>query len=97
MNLIVAKYNVQYKKDGVLFMSISPGVVEVGHYNDCTPEQMQGLMGFIGQLKVYAPDFAGPISTESSVQHIRAVWEKASVENGDGGSFVSHLGNKQWV
>lgn len=31
MNVIVAKFNAQYKKDGVLFVSISPGVVEVGH------------------------------------------------------------------
>jgi NAD(P)-dependent dehydrogenase (short-subunit alcohol dehydrogenase family) len=34
MNVIVAKFNVQYKKDSVLFMGISPGVVEVGHYAD---------------------------------------------------------------
>ena len=32
MNVIVAKFNAQYKKDGVLFISISPGVIEVGHY-----------------------------------------------------------------
>ena len=32
MNIIVAKFNAQYKKDGVLFVSISPGVVEVGHF-----------------------------------------------------------------
>jgi hypothetical protein len=32
----VAKFNAQYKKDGVLFVSISPGVVEVGHFVNCT-------------------------------------------------------------
>jgi NAD(P)-dependent dehydrogenase (short-subunit alcohol dehydrogenase family) len=31
LNVIVAKFNAQYKKDGVLFVSISPGVVDVGH------------------------------------------------------------------
>ena len=31
LNVIVAKFNAQYKKDGVLFFSISPGVVDVGH------------------------------------------------------------------
>lgn len=36
MNVIVAKFNVQYKKDGVLFMSISPGLVDVGRYADGT-------------------------------------------------------------
>jgi NAD(P)-dependent dehydrogenase (short-subunit alcohol dehydrogenase family) len=34
MNIIVAKFNVQYKKEGVLFMGISPGLVEVGRYSD---------------------------------------------------------------
>ena len=35
MNIIVAKFNAQYKKDGVLFLSMSPGLVDVGHYADC--------------------------------------------------------------
>lgn len=30
MKIVVAKFNAQYKTDGVLFVSISPGVVEVG-------------------------------------------------------------------
>jgi NAD(P)-dependent dehydrogenase (short-subunit alcohol dehydrogenase family) len=34
MNLITAKYSAQYKKEGVLFLSISPGMVEVGLYDD---------------------------------------------------------------
>jgi NAD(P)-dependent dehydrogenase (short-subunit alcohol dehydrogenase family) len=37
MNVIVAKFNAQYKKDGVLFVSISPGVVEVGHFANGMP------------------------------------------------------------
>ena len=36
LNIIVAKFNAQYKKDGVLFFSISPGAVEVGHYDNGT-------------------------------------------------------------
>lgn len=35
-NMIVSKFNVQYKNDGVLFLGISPGLVEVGRYNDGT-------------------------------------------------------------
>ena len=35
LNVIVAKFNAQYKKDGVLFMTISPGLVEVGRYSEC--------------------------------------------------------------
>lgn len=31
LNVVVAKFNAQYKKAGVLFVSISPGVVAVDH------------------------------------------------------------------
>lgn len=30
MNVAVAKFSAQYKKDGVLFLSISPGVIDTG-------------------------------------------------------------------
>ena len=33
MNLVTAKFNAQYKKDGVLFLGISPGMVDVGNIN----------------------------------------------------------------
>jgi hypothetical protein len=54
-------------------------------------------MGFMGALQTYAPHFKGPITPEESVRHVREVWEKASIEGGSGGAFVSHFGNKQWV
>ncbi|KAL4796608.1 hypothetical protein BDV19DRAFT_360666 [Aspergillus venezuelensis] len=97
LNVIVAKFNAQYKKDGVLFLGISPGVVEVGKYGNATAEELQGFGGFVQKVLAYAPDFKGPITPEESVRHVRATWEKASIEGGFGGAFISHLGNKQWV
>lgn len=32
VNMVSAKFSAQYKKDGVLFLSICPGMVDVGHY-----------------------------------------------------------------
>lgn len=32
MKAIISKLSTQYKKDGVLFLSIGPGIVEVGRY-----------------------------------------------------------------
>ena len=55
------------------------------------------MQGFVGKLIAYAPHFKGPISPEESVRHVRSTWEKASIESGFGGAFVSHFGNKQWV
>lgn len=34
LNTAVAKFSAQYSKDGVLFISICPGVVEAGHFID---------------------------------------------------------------
>lgn len=53
--------------------------------------------GLVRPLMAYAPGFKGPITPEESVQRMRSVLENASIENGSGGAFVSHYGNKQWV
>lgn len=36
MNMITAKFNAQYKRDGVLFLGICPGFVDVGHFSNST-------------------------------------------------------------
>ena len=33
MNVVVSKFSAEYAKDGMLFMSISPGVVDTGHFD----------------------------------------------------------------
>ncbi|PSD52965.1 hypothetical protein C7G72_18665, partial [Acinetobacter baumannii] len=95
LNVVVAKFSVQYKPEGVLFFSLSPGAVEVGHYDNVSPEQVQGLMGFMGKIQAYAPHFKGAVPVEDAVRTIRATWERASIETGYAGAFVSQHGNKQ--
>lgn len=114
MNAAVAKFAAQYGKDGVLFMSISPGLVDTGAFDNregfrdegfdktantltATEEQKKGAMVMMAKFADYAPHFTGPSTPESSVKNVMAVINKASVEGGDGGSFVSHFGNKQWL
>ncbi|OKL62632.1 hypothetical protein UA08_01901 [Talaromyces atroroseus] len=97
LNVIVAKFSAQYKRDGVLFVSMSPGVVEVGHFADATPEQVQGVMGFMSKLATYAPHFKGPTPVDEAIQTIRSTWERISIDNGYGGAFISQHGNKQWL
>jgi NAD(P)-dependent dehydrogenase (short-subunit alcohol dehydrogenase family) len=119
MNMITAKFNAQYKKDGVLFLSICPGMVEAGHFDGCmfpsllspcflvrqltltlhivTPEQTSAAQVLLGKFKEYAPHFQGPDTPHESVKAVMSVVNKCSVEAGDGGAFLSHLGNKQWV
>ncbi|KAE8384939.1 hypothetical protein BDV23DRAFT_176641 [Aspergillus alliaceus] len=74
------EFSAQYSKEGVVFMSICPGMADTGLFAAVTLEQMQGLMGIWKSFEEYAPHFKGP-----------------RVENGDGGSFVSHYGNQQWL
>jgi hypothetical protein len=46
----------------------------------------------------YQPEFKGPISPEESIKAVLDVMEKASVANGDGGGYYSHLGKgKKWI
>ncbi|RJE22141.1 Short chain dehydrogenase [Aspergillus sclerotialis] len=97
LNMAVAKFSAQYAKDGVLFMSICPGVVETGQFTSATEEQMKSLSGMFAKFVEYAPHFKGPSTPESAARDVISVMHKASVEKGDGGSFVSHFGNKQWI
>ncbi|KAK5089760.1 hypothetical protein LTR70_006602 [Exophiala xenobiotica] len=98
-NAVVAKFGAEYAKDGVLFMSISPGVVDTGHFDPAklTEKEAQGLAAVSAKFQKYAPHFQGPMTPEESVKAVISVYEKASLANGDGGSFVSHLGTKQWL
>ncbi|KAL3475380.1 hypothetical protein BJX99DRAFT_229808 [Aspergillus californicus] len=97
LNMAMVKFNAQYRKEGVLIMSICPGVAQTGHYADATPEQLQSVMGIMTKFQEYAPDFKGPVAPETAVKRVLGVWDRASVENGDGGSFVSQYGNKTWL
>ncbi|TGJ82160.1 hypothetical protein E0Z10_g6611 [Xylaria hypoxylon] len=97
MNVAVAKFSAQYRKDGVLVMSICPGLADTGQFASATPQQLQSAQGLMGKFQQYAPNFTGPGSPKDAVSAVIAVWEKASVDNGDAGNFVSHYGNKQWL
>ena len=54
-------------------------------------------MVMFGKFQAYAPHFTGPSSPAEAAKSVISVYENASVANGDGGSFVSHFGNKQWL
>ena len=90
VNTLIAKYDARYRKDGILFLSISPGVVETGGKIQEGSEMPMKFMK-------YAPHFKGPISPAESVSAMLGVVERAGVDNGYAGAFVSHFGNKQWI
>lgn len=99
VNMITAKFHALYKKDGILFLSICPGMVDVGHYpaEEMSVAKLQALQGMLAKFKTYQPDFAGPDTPEASVQSVLSVIENSSVEKGDGGAYLSHFGTKKWI
>ncbi|KAH9991512.1 NAD(P)-binding protein [Xylariaceae sp. FL0662B] len=98
LNIAVAKFHAEYEKEGILFMTISPGMVDTQQsVDEPTEEARKGFMRLAAQFASYAPHFAGPISAEESVKSVLSVIQSASLKRGFGGSFVSHHGNKQWI
>ncbi|KAI0191076.1 NAD(P)-binding protein [Astrocystis sublimbata] len=95
LNAAIAKFSAQYKKDGVLFMAIGPGLIEVGQYSTATPEQLQRMGGMLQKFLQYEPSFKGPVTPEVGIHKVISVIERATIEDGFGGSFVSQNGNKQ--
>jgi len=94
INVAYAKYAVQYKEDGVLFLSLSPGLVNTAEVPP-TPEQLVALQGIIRSFQKVYPQFVGPITPTESVSKCLKVIESLSPENS--GQFLSHLGSKQWL
>ena len=84
-----------------LFLSLNPTSKSETRLIYCgrlvTEKELQALADVTSRFQKYAPHFQGPMTPEQSVKQVISVYEKASVANGDGGSFVSHLGTKQWL
>ena len=96
-NTLVAKYNAALgKSEGILFMAISPGLVDTREGKPMSEEEIKGGQAMGAQFAKYAPHFTGPITPEESVKLVVDVIHKSTVEN-MGGEFVSHFGNKQWL
>lgn len=96
LNMLVAKYNVAYKSEGILFLAVSPGLVDTSEGKPMTAEEIEGAKAMGTVFTEYAPDFRGPITPQTSVKMVLDVVEKATIET-MGGAFVSHYGNKQWL
>ncbi|KAL4957480.1 hypothetical protein BDW69DRAFT_22726 [Aspergillus filifer] len=97
-NMATAKFSIEYAKEGVLFLNLCPGVVDTGHYDKMTEEQLASQAPMFQKFQEYAPSFKGPRPVDIAVEDVLAVIEKSSVENGDSGKFYSHKGDRTtWI
>ncbi|KAI1654477.1 NAD(P)-binding protein [Daldinia decipiens] len=101
LNLAVVEYHAQFHHEGILFFSISPGVVATDGQNAAgdnkSEKELENRQKMFDKFAKYAPHFKGPMTPEESVKLVMKVIYNASLERGDGGSFVSHLGTRQWL
>ena len=117
LNAAVAKYNALYKKEGILFMAISPGLVDTGelvpselfkhrpigdyvhsHIVDSdNAEDMKAFQDMASRFAAYAGHVTTPITPQESVSLMLNLFERSSIESGNGGTFVSQHGTKQWL
>lgn len=51
----------------------------------------------MSKIQAYAPWFTGSTPVDDAVALIRGLWERASIESGYAGAFVSQYGNKQYM
>ncbi|KAK1752036.1 hypothetical protein QBC47DRAFT_328477 [Echria macrotheca] len=98
LNMAIAKFHAEYRKQGVLIMGISPGIVDTGSMDgvEMTPEIQEGIAKMGQAAMKYAPEWKGPISPDESVAMVLDVVGHATIEN-NGGKVVSHLGTKRWL
>ncbi|KAH9905834.1 NAD(P)-binding protein [Xylariomycetidae sp. FL2044] len=101
LNMAFAKFANEHGKghEGILFMTLSPGVVDTAassaeKLTESDKKRHQDFFALISTL--VPPEFKGPISPVTSATLCMEVINKSSVERGDGGSFVSHHGNRDW-
>ncbi|KAH7302815.1 hypothetical protein B0I35DRAFT_485630 [Stachybotrys elegans] len=97
LNMVMAKFSAQYREQGVLFLALSPGVVEVGHHKDANQQQQAALWDLAKKFMAFAPDFRGPSTPDVACKAVVNVWESCSIEKGNGGAFLSHHGDKNWL
>ncbi|UKZ69308.1 uncharacterized protein TrAtP1_010318 [Trichoderma atroviride] len=73
MNVSIEKFHAQYKKQGVLCISICLGAVETGHFKNTTPEQMAKAEGIFQKFLAYSPQFKGPSIPEADIKEVISV------------------------
>jgi NAD(P)-dependent dehydrogenase (short-subunit alcohol dehydrogenase family) len=95
-NTAVAMYSAIYKQEGILFMSIHPGVVDTGHVLALNDEQRKMSTRMYAKFAEMKPGFR-VLSPEELARMCLDVADTSSIERGDGGTFVSQYCNRDWL
>ncbi|KAH6647180.1 hypothetical protein BKA67DRAFT_695624 [Truncatella angustata] len=98
LNMAIAKFSALYRSQGILFMAISPGVVNTDmNYSGETEAQQKKAGQLVSSFLKYQPNFKQADTPQDSVKSVLSVIENSSVEGGQAGAFLSHFGTKRWL
>lgn len=97
LNMAVAKFSAVYREKGVLVMAICPGAVDTGSLQIETEEEGKLAMAMFQKFKDYSPTFQGPAKLDVSVESVLALVNKATVDGGYAGVFISHTEKKPYL
>ncbi|KAF3071499.1 hypothetical protein CFAM422_006088 [Trichoderma lentiforme] len=94
LNMVVAKYSIDLRADGVTIIALSPGLVNT---QEAPPpaEIMPRIQIMMQDCLAVNPEFKGPIEPAESVKMQLKVIETTTIKQS--GEFLSHFGNKQWI
>lgn len=112
LNTVVAKYSVELRDEGIIFLALSPGLVSTKDTPrkchpvvnletimltdfEAAPEYLDRIGVMMNNFVATYPHFKGPITPAESVVLQKRVIEHLDLK--DSGSFLSHLGSKQWL
>ncbi|USP81336.1 NAD(P)-binding protein [Curvularia clavata] len=97
VNLLVQKFAIEYKEEGIIFLSLSPGLVATASESLSTisDERLAAFKLLSERFLKYEPNFTGPISPEESVEKQLMVIHNITLR--DSGAFLSHHGNQRWI
>ncbi|KFY69320.1 hypothetical protein V496_00322 [Pseudogymnoascus sp. VKM F-4515 (FW-2607)] len=94
LNIVVAKYAAELRGEGIIFLALSPGVVNTATAPPL-PEHIPRMQEMGAEFSRIYPHFSGPISPAESVPLQKNVIDNMTIENS--GAFLSHLGSKEWL
>ncbi|KAF2812003.1 short-chain dehydrogenases/reductase [Mytilinidion resinicola] len=94
LNMVVLKYSIELKEEGVVFLALSPGVINT-RLDTPSEEDLASMMAMMQKFQAHYPHWTGPMKAEESVAMMKDVIEKVTIE--ESGEFLSHKGNKEWL
>ncbi|KAI5462780.1 hypothetical protein BGZ63DRAFT_452304 [Mariannaea sp. PMI_226] len=96
VNMVVAKFQAQLKKDGIVVTAISPGLVDTEFVTVTEDPAYSRYVSQMGAIASKAEGFNGLLQPLQSALLIQTVIGNLTLEN-HAGEMVSHHGNKAWL